>query len=120
MSPNNKKRLQFDFTPQALDKLESLQDVTGATTKAEVVRKALSLLDFFVTNAQLAPDGHRVRWTLDGQTGEITSWVPHFIDNLAEGEHSLQLQLVGADGQPVAGPFNDTTRTFTVAASCPQ
>jgi len=77
------------------------------------------LLDFFVTNATLAPDQHRVRWTLDGTTGEITQWVPHYMENLAEGEHSIELALVGTDGNPVAGPFNDTTRTFTVAATCP-
>jgi hypothetical protein len=78
------------------------------------------LLDFFVTNATLAPDQHRVRWTLDGRSGEITQWVPHWMDGLGEGEHSIQLTLVGADGNPVAGPFNDTTRTFTVSSSCPQ
>lgn len=78
------------------------------------------LLDFFVTNAQLAEGGTRVRWTLDGQTGEITRWVPHFIENLQEGEHSLELTLIGADGSPIPGMFNDTTRTFTVASSCPQ
>jgi hypothetical protein len=78
------------------------------------------LLDFFVSNATLAPDAHRVRWTLDGGLGgEITSWVPHWIEHLSEGEHRLQLTLVGPDGQPVPGPFNDTTRAFTVAASCP-
>jgi hypothetical protein len=78
------------------------------------------LLDFFVTNVELAAEGPRVRWTLDGQTGEITSWVPHFIENLEEGEHSLQLTLLGADGTPTAGPFNDTTRTFTIASACPE
>ncbi|MBO9405771.1 MAG: hypothetical protein J7448_11870, partial [Thermomicrobium sp.] len=77
------------------------------------------LLDFYVTNATLAPDQYRVRWTLDGHSGEITSWVPHFIENLPEGEHTLQLTLIGPDGNPVSGPFNDTTRRFTVAATCP-
>ena len=77
------------------------------------------LLDFYVSNAELAEGGTRVRWTLDGQTGEIASWTPHFIEHLQEGEHSLQLTLIGADGSPIPGMFNDTTRTFTVASSCP-
>ena len=77
------------------------------------------LLDFFVSNATLAPNQHRVRWTLDEQVGDITRWVPHHLEHLAEGAHSLRLQLVGADGAPVSGIFNDTTRTFTVAATCP-
>lgn len=77
------------------------------------------LVDFFVTNATLAPGGTRVQWTLDGRTGEMTSWAPHWIENLSAGSHELRLNLLGADGTPVAGPFNDTTRTFTVADACP-
>jgi hypothetical protein len=77
------------------------------------------LLDFFVTNAALSAEGFKVRYAIDdAASGEISRWVPHFIENLPEGEHRLRLTLIGADGQPVAGPFNDTTRTFTVAASC--
>lgn len=76
------------------------------------------LVDFFVTNATLAPGGTRVRWTLDGRSGEITSWLPHWIENLPAGDHSLRLELIGADGAPIAGPFNDTTRTFSVAPTC--
>jgi hypothetical protein len=77
------------------------------------------LLDFFVTNATLAADGTRVRYAIDDAvTGDIASWAPHFIENLPLGEHRIRLTLVGADGAPIAGPFNDTTRTITVAESC--
>jgi hypothetical protein len=77
------------------------------------------LLDFFVSNTELSAEGTRVHWTLDGQSGDIARWAPHYLENLGEGQHSLQLQLVAADGTPVAGPFNDTTRTFTVSSTCP-
>lgn len=76
------------------------------------------LVDFFVSNVTLAPEGHHVRWTLDGRSGDITSWAPHWIEGLGEGSHTLRLVLVDAAGSPVPGMFNDTTRTFTVAASC--
>ena len=76
------------------------------------------LVDFFVSGAVLAPDGHHVRWTLDGHTGDIATWVPHWIDGLGEGNHELRLVLIGPDGAPVPGMFNDSTRTFTVAPAC--
>lgn len=78
------------------------------------------LLDFFVTNADLAEGGTRVRWSLDGtQTGEIVRWVPHYLEHLSEGEHTVQLTLLGADGAPIPGMFNDSSRRFTVASACP-
>jgi hypothetical protein len=77
------------------------------------------LLDFFVANTELATDGHRVRYTLDGTSGLITSWTPHWLENLTDGDHTIRLELLDIAGNPVPGMFNDTTRTFTVAASCP-
>ncbi|WP_169791442.1 hypothetical protein [Sandaracinus amylolyticus] len=77
------------------------------------------LLDFFLTNTEIGPEGNRVHWRIDDQEGDITQWVPHWIENLQEGEHSISLELRGADGTPVPGRFNSTTRTFTVASSCP-
>ena len=76
------------------------------------------LLDFFVSNATLAPDAFRVRYTLDGVAGEITEWRPHHMQNLALGAHEIHLELLNAAGEPVPGMFNDTTRTFTVAEAC--
>ena len=78
------------------------------------------LLDFYLSNVtDLGAAGHRVRYSIDGTVnGEITQWVPHYIENLPAGDHTVQLTLLGPDGQPVAGPFNDTTRTIQVAASC--
>ncbi len=77
------------------------------------------LLDFYVSGATLGADAHRVRYTLDGRSGEITEWAPHWMEGLRAGEHTLRLELLAPDGSAVPGMFNDTTRTFTVAASCP-
>jgi len=46
---NTKQRIQFDFTPESLRRLEDLKEKTEATTKAEVVRNALRLYEWFVT-----------------------------------------------------------------------
>jgi len=77
------------------------------------------LLDFFVSNAELGTDSYRVRYTLDGTSGLITSWLPHWLENLSTGEHTIRLELLDVAGNPVPGMFNDTTRTFTVAETCP-
>jgi hypothetical protein len=77
------------------------------------------LLDFYLHNLEtLSAEEHRVRYTLGEVSGDITSWQPHYIENLPVGEHQLQLTLIGPDGEPVPGPFNDTTRTFSVAETC--
>lgn len=43
-----KQRIQFDFTPEALRRLEDLQVKMEASTKAEVIRNALKICDLFV------------------------------------------------------------------------
>jgi hypothetical protein len=77
------------------------------------------LLDFYISNIDaLSKDGHRVKYTVDDVSGEITQWKPHYIENLPEGEHTVRLQLIGPDGNVVEGPYNDTTRTIRVATDC--
>ncbi len=48
-STNTKQRVQFDFSPEALKRLEDLKEQTDASTKAEVVRNALKLYEWFVS-----------------------------------------------------------------------
>ncbi len=74
------------------------------------------LLDWYLTNVpSLSPTGFRVRYTIDGSTtGELTAWTPHYIENLPDGAHTITLDLLGANGQLVAGPFNHAEREITV------
>ncbi len=44
-----KQRVQFDFSPEALKRLETMQERLDAATKAEVVRNALKLYEWFTT-----------------------------------------------------------------------
>lgn len=44
-----KERVQLDFTPEALQKLEEIQKAVGATTRAEVIRNAIRLYSWFIT-----------------------------------------------------------------------
>jgi hypothetical protein len=77
------------------------------------------LLDFFVNNTKLGATEHRVRYIIDGTlSGDIVQWKPHYIENLTVGDHTLELSLRDANGELVAGPFNDTKRTIKVAPDC--
>jgi hypothetical protein len=49
-----KQRVQFDFSPEALQRLEDLKELTDASTKAEVVRNALKIYEWLVT--QIDPE----------------------------------------------------------------
>ena len=77
------------------------------------------LLDFYVSNTELAEDGNRVHFDIDSAIeGDITSWVPHWIENLPPQTHTITLSLRDANGEPIPGPFNETRREIRVADSC--
>jgi len=51
---NAKQRVQFDFSQEALKRLEIMQERLDASTKAEVVRNALKLYEWLTT--EVNPD----------------------------------------------------------------
>lgn len=51
---NTKQRVQFDFSPEALQRLEDLKEHIDASTKAEVIRNALKIYEWFAT--QIDPE----------------------------------------------------------------
>ena len=46
---NSKQRVQFDFSPEALKRLEDIRERSDAATKAEVIRNSLKLYEWFIT-----------------------------------------------------------------------
>jgi metal-responsive CopG/Arc/MetJ family transcriptional regulator len=54
MNPKNKERLQFDFSTEALKRLDDIKDKTDASTRAEAVRNALRLYEWLVN--EVDPD----------------------------------------------------------------
>jgi len=60
-----KKRLQFDFTEDALALLDKLKDKADLTSRAEAVRKALKLYDFIYDKTQ---EGYSINLLKDKQT----------------------------------------------------
>jgi metal-responsive CopG/Arc/MetJ family transcriptional regulator len=51
-----KTKVQFDFTPEALEKLDSMKALDGAATRAEVVRNALRLYEWFLNEDKEHPN----------------------------------------------------------------
>lgn len=72
------------------------------------------MLDFFVLNTTLSPEGNKVRATINGNEFLITEWAPHVMKGLPKGEVSIKLELIDAQGAPIPGPFNTVHRTVTL------
>ena len=54
MSVKNKERLQFDFSTEALKRLDDIKAKTDSSTRAETVRDALRLYEWLVN--EVDPD----------------------------------------------------------------
>ncbi|EMR03792.1 hypothetical protein ADICEAN_01033 [Cesiribacter andamanensis AMV16] len=79
------------------------------------------MLDFYLVNADLQENGHKVRATINGQEFMINEWKPYYITGLPMGETTIQLELLDGNGNRVESPFNPVTRTITLKeASNPQ
>jgi hypothetical protein len=80
------------------------------------------LIDFQVVNVTLAPEKNHVHIAVSGPgiEGEKTNDVwkfgpPRFLDNLQSGTYTIKLDLLAADGKPLPGSWNSTSRQITIA-----
>jgi len=53
MAEKRKERVQFDFSLEALQRVDNMKQKTEASTRAEVVRSALKLYEWFVNEVDL-------------------------------------------------------------------
>jgi len=72
------------------------------------------ILDFFLVNTKLSPDGNKVRATINGNSFIITHWRPYVIEGLQEGETTVKLELLDNTGALVKSPFNPVERKITI------
>ncbi len=92
----------------------------GADTEAVMI-------DFWLTNAYLqgddpggkvVPSGYpyRVRYSVDGGAPQfIDKWAPIWLTGWTAGKHTVKLELVDKDGNPIEnGGYNSTTREITI------
>ena len=73
------------------------------------------MLDFYLVNTTLTPDGNKVRATINGTEFMLTNWLPYMMEGLPAGQATIKLELVDSSGAMIPGPFNSVTRTITVA-----
>ena len=73
------------------------------------------MLDFYLVNTTLAPDGNKVRATINGTEFMLDKWLPYMMEGLPAGQATIKLELVDNGGKLIPGPFNSVTRTITVA-----
>ncbi|MDX2250190.1 MAG: hypothetical protein SF052_25630 [Bacteroidia bacterium] len=86
--------------------------------KGEEIKNVL--LDFFLVNVSLSPDGFKVRATINDQEFMLTEWAPYLIQGLKPGEATIRLELLDADGNLVPSPYNPVERTITLEADAAQ
>lgn len=83
--------------------------------RMKLVENKPVLLDFYLSNCELTPDGYKVQLIIDGKTKRVlASWQPYYIYGLKRGKHTIRLQLIDGKGKQVSGPFNDVQRTIQV------
>ena len=68
------------------------------------------LLDFYLVNTTISPDGNKVRVTVNETEFIVDEWSPYYIGGLNKGEVSIKLELIDNEGNLVDIPFNPVTR----------
>ena len=69
------------------------------------------LLDFYLINTTISPNGNKVKATINDAEFIITEWAPYYIEGLPKGEVTIKLELINSDGKLVDSPFNPSVRT---------
>lgn len=77
-------------------------------------------LDVFVHGLSNAPSGHFVQLTIDGPDGRTTHrvepGVAYALENLANGDYTLSMQLIGPGDVAVQGRWSNLNRVITTNA----
>ena len=73
------------------------------------------MLDFYLLNETISPDGNKVKATINGNEFMIEEWAPYYIEGMPMGENTIKLELIDAEGNLIEGPFNVVERTITLS-----
>lgn len=68
------------------------------------------LLDFYVNNCELTPDGYKVQLVIDRKIDRmLTSWQPYYVYGLPRGKHTIGLQLINTKEKNSSFPSIERT-----------
>ena len=96
-------QLSVDFSAPHLFYSRPKGTYTGADTEK-------LMIDFFLLNTALSPEGNKVRATINGEVFLIDEWAPFYVEGLPKGEATIKLELIDAEGNVIPGPFNSVER----------
>lgn len=68
------------------------------------------MLDFYLVNTDLT--GYHVEADINGEKHHLDKWQPYYIEGLPEGDNTIKLSLLDANGQLANTPLNPVSRTF--------
>lgn len=68
------------------------------------------MLDFYLLNTTLSPEGNKVKATINGVEFLIDEWAPYYIEGFGKGEVTIKLELIDSEGNGISGPFNAVER----------
>ena len=68
------------------------------------------LLDFYLVNTTISPEGNKVKATINNTEFIITEWAPYYLQGLPKGEIKIKLELINSEGKLVDIPFNPSER----------
>ena len=72
------------------------------------------LLDFYLVNTTISPEGNKVKATINDTEFIITEWSPYYLEGLKKGEVKIKLELINSEGKLIDSPFNPSIRTVNL------
>lgn len=73
------------------------------------------LLDFYLVNTSIAPDGNKITADINGQTFTLDKWGPYEIKGLPMGNNKIKLTLVDKEGNAITGDNISIERDIKLA-----
>lgn len=74
--------------------------------------KGVVILDFYLVNCDLSPDGYKVKVDISWASFILDKWAAYEMTGLPVGVNPIKLELLDKDGNVVPGPFNSVERRF--------